>query len=77
MKRWIVIALPVLVWTGSVIITIYSAVERVRSNPLGLPSPDTVQRFSHERYWVIFLALTIVQNILTTGQSTLGPICMS
>ncbi|SJL12016.1 uncharacterized protein ARMOST_15433 [Armillaria ostoyae] len=67
MKRWIVIALPVLVWTGSIIITIYSAVERIRSHPQGLPSPDSVQQFSHERYWVIFLALTIVQNILTTA----------
>ncbi|KAK0466677.1 hypothetical protein IW261DRAFT_1574326 [Armillaria novae-zelandiae] len=50
MKRWMVIALPVLVWTGS-----------------GVPSPDAVQRFSHEKCWVIFLALTIVQNILTTA----------
>ncbi|KAK0501892.1 hypothetical protein EDD18DRAFT_1347957 [Armillaria luteobubalina] len=67
MKRWIVIALPVLVWTGSVIITIYSAVKRVRSYPQEVPSPDAVRRFAHEKCWIIFLALTIFQNILTTA----------
>ncbi|KAK0224498.1 hypothetical protein EDD85DRAFT_982123 [Armillaria nabsnona] len=67
MKRWIVIALPVLVWTGSIIITIYSAVEKVRSHPQGPPSPGSMHLVPHERYWVIFLALTIVQNIITTA----------
>ncbi|KAK0452826.1 uncharacterized protein EV420DRAFT_1749863 [Desarmillaria tabescens] len=68
MKQWIIIVMPVLLWTGSVAITIYSIVEQVRYHPQGPPSRDTTQRpGSHARHWVIFLALTIVQNILTTA----------
>ncbi|KAG7443875.1 uncharacterized protein BT62DRAFT_1008553 [Guyanagaster necrorhizus] len=67
MKQWIIIAFPVLVWAGSIAITIYSAVDRTRHRSQFPPSPDTVHLPSHTRSWVIFLALTIVQNILTTS----------